>query len=390
MKLRKVISFTIFNVGAVTLVLVVAEGLLSFATVGKTMLRTTSLAERRHTTHDDLLGWINQPDVLVPDMYGKGVYLRTNPQCFRNNTPTTPERPRDTVRVICSGDSFTLGYGVDNDHTWCQELASANPRIESVNMGQGGYGVDQAYLWYKRDGLPLEHDVHIFAFVRVDFDRMMSDRFQGYPKPKLEIEDGKLAVRNVPVPYPRAWPVLLAEWDQAVQRLALVRGLRKLVGTDDAGSDPLAGPEAVEKTGPIVASVFADLQQLNLSKHSTLLLVYLPMRRDYLDGWSDLWREATREDARRLGVHFVDLVEAIRRLPQTQVRSFFIAEGAMDYPGAAGHYTEAGNAFVAEQLSRELRELPGVSEGLRMDQGSASEPGETFAAPVALTDDLQP
>ena len=28
-------------------------------------------------------------------------------------------------------------------------------------MGQGGYGIDQAYLWYKRDGTKLDHDVQI-------------------------------------------------------------------------------------------------------------------------------------------------------------------------------------------------------------------------------------
>lgn len=365
MSLRRAITFAIFNVAVVTLAVVVAEGLLSFGALAKSIITTRPIAERRHTMHDELLGWVNAPDVFLPDMYGKGVYLRTNAQSFRANAPTSPQHPGDTVRVICSGDSFTLGYGVDNDHTWCQQLANANPHIESVNMGQGGYGVDQAYLWYKRDGMPLEHDVHVFAFVRVDFDRMLSNRFQGYPKPTLEVDEGKLVARNVPVPYPWAWQVLLAQQAPALQKLALVRGLRKLFDLGDLVPDPFEShPELIEETHRVVTAVIADLQRLNQSKRSTLVLVYLPMRRDYLDDWSDLWREAIQEDARRLGVRFVDLVDTMRKLPRTQVRSFFIPAGKMDYPGAAGHYTEAGNAFVAEQLSHQLQSLPGIRAAL--------------------------
>ena len=41
--------------------------------------------------------------------------------------------------------------GVGNDDVWCKLLESIDNRIETVNLGQGGYGVDQAYLWYKRN-----------------------------------------------------------------------------------------------------------------------------------------------------------------------------------------------------------------------------------------------
>ena len=50
--------------------------------------------------------------------------------------------PPGKTRIICSGDSFTLGFGVDNEHTWPQQLAARNANLETVNMGQGGYGAD--------------------------------------------------------------------------------------------------------------------------------------------------------------------------------------------------------------------------------------------------------
>jgi hypothetical protein len=61
-------------------------------------------------------------------------------------------------------------------------------------MGQGGYGVDQAYLWYKRDGTKIEHNIQLFAFIESDFDRMRSAAFLGYSKPRLTVTGGQLSI----------------------------------------------------------------------------------------------------------------------------------------------------------------------------------------------------
>ena len=158
------------------------------------------MAERIHTRYDDLLGWVNMENVVLRDLYGKGVYLRTNSQGFRANKDYDVSPPPDKLRIVCSGDSFTLGYGVDNDHTWCQLRANRDDSFQTVNMGQGGYGIDQIYLWYERDGSRLEHDIHLFTFITADFWRMRHRSFHGYGKPFLTLRDGELAVENVPVP----------------------------------------------------------------------------------------------------------------------------------------------------------------------------------------------
>jgi hypothetical protein len=68
-------------------------------------------------------------------------------------------------------------------------------------MGQIGYGVDQAFLWYRRNGPAVSHDVQVLAFVSADFDRMRYRSFMSYGKPVLAVEFETLVVRNVPVPY---------------------------------------------------------------------------------------------------------------------------------------------------------------------------------------------
>ena len=171
-KIRKWIIFNIVTLIVVTLVFLICEGLSSTAFVAYRIFLRKPLAERLHTGYDETLGWINLPNIYIEDMYGPGIYLKTNGQGFRNNKDFSPRTPNNKSRIICSGDSFTLGYGVDNDHTWCQLLVSINGRLETVNLGQGGYGIDQAFLWYKRDGSKLDHDVHIFAFITRDFVRI--------------------------------------------------------------------------------------------------------------------------------------------------------------------------------------------------------------------------
>ena len=62
---------------------------------------------------------------------------------FRNNKDFSFSVPSNKVRVICSGDSYTMGYDVGNDDVWCKLFEFIDNRIDRVNLGQGGYGVDQ-------------------------------------------------------------------------------------------------------------------------------------------------------------------------------------------------------------------------------------------------------
>ena len=187
-RLRRAALLVLVNLGVLVLLLVLVEGGASLLLFLRDAGRTQALAERLHTVHDPELGWVNEPGVHQPDMYGPGVGLTINAQGFRSTEPTPTRTAGGAIRLVCSGDSFTLGYGVADDATWCHQLAEIDPRLETVNMGQGGYGFDQAWLWYRRDGAPLEHRIHVFAFITDDFRRMERDRFLGYAKPLLGVD----------------------------------------------------------------------------------------------------------------------------------------------------------------------------------------------------------
>jgi hypothetical protein len=333
------------------LALIVIEGVSSLVLL---VLRVRSAPVRVYMEPDSLLGWVSQPNVNLPDLYGPGVYLRTNAQRFRSNHPVASRVPSGRIRMICSGDSFTLGSGVDNDHTWCERLAAEHPGIETVNMAQGGYGIDQAYLWYKRDGVGLEHQVHLFAFIANDFARMQGGSFNGYGKPVLAIRDGALVTDNVPVPSSPSYARWLSRWADAISQLRSSRLIRIARGryrpaqvVDRAAADSL--------TWEVAAKVFADLDSLNRARGSVLVLVFLPTQVDDKNGSAE-WRRRVRGLAEREHIALVDLVADFERLPADSTEGMFLREGE-----AAGHYTTAGNAWVAGQVYRHLLAMPQVA-----------------------------
>jgi hypothetical protein len=319
-------------------------------------------AERIHTEYDSLLGWVNKPNVHIPDLYGPGIYLRTNAQRFRNNHPVTSHVPSGRVRMICSGDSFTLGYGVDNDHTWCERLTAQNRGIETVNMGQGGYGIDQAYLWYKRDGATLEHDVHLFAFIAEDFSRMQGLTFTGYGKPVLAIRNEALTTENVPVPGRAFYAPWLTRSATALSELRasdLIRRIKKRFRpahtTDQAAADSL--------TWEVAARVFADLDSVNRARNGVMVLVFLPTKADPRDA-SEKWRRRVRDLSEREHIPFADLIDDLKQVPADSVDRLFIPAGAIEFVGAEGHYTALGNDWVANRLYQHLLTIPEIARRL--------------------------
>lgn len=343
-------------VGVITvLVLCVIEGAASFALSAYSFFvkpEPFMAAERVHTEYDELLGWRHIANADLKDLYGPGADLRTNSQRLRADYDYTPAVPAGKIRIVCSGDSFTLGYGVGNDDAWCARLQQMDSTIEGVNMGQAAYGVDQAFLWYRRDATWLQHDIQLFAFITSDFERMQDDNYGGYPKPVVRAVDGKLVVGNVPVPRTMANIPRRYRLRDAIGQLRVVAfaqaALHKLgIGSGDERL-PLLSQEQVRASASLV---FEELKKLNEAKGSQLVLLYLPRSGDETFQWSDPWRAFVGHEAERLGVPFIDLVPEVRQMPLDQVETLFLNGFS------PGHYNVKGNEWVARLVYHKLAEL---------------------------------
>jgi hypothetical protein len=338
--------------------LVLLEGASSVVLLGADLRPSPQLKERAHTDYDTLLGWINRRNAHFPDLYGPGVGLHTNSRRFRGRRDLSDSVPPTHVRVVCSGDSYTLGWGVADDDTWCAQLARHDPRLETVNMGQGGYGLDQIYLWYRRDGERLQHQVQVVAFILHDFDRTVAPTFLGFGKPVLRLNGDTLAVGNVPVPrWSYAAPGLARYLDEKRASFAELRASRLLARLKRRLSGSPGQADADSAVFPVVAAIIRDLHERNRRKGSTLVLVYLPMPSDDRSPRTDRWRRWIAGVAGPLGVEFIDLVPALRSLPAESLPPLFIGrEGT-----GLGHYSPRGNRWVANELYLRLSRLPPLS-----------------------------
>lgn len=302
------------------------------------------------TEYDADLGWVGKKSFAAPDMYGPGVGLHTNARGFRGRDVVEPAVPAGKRRLVCSGNSFTLGQGVADAETWCALLATAV--LQTVNMGQVGYGIDQAYLWYRRDARTIDHSVQVLAVVTDDFRRMGLDMFLGHAKPTLAVQGDSLAV--VGVPSPRGGARGGVSFGRVVQSLRSAQLFARL--TNEPSEAPGPAPRLTAgQTREVLTRLIADLQRLNKAKQSQLVLVYLPIERDFINEASRHWRDEMRTVADSLGVPFIDLIPALRELSYSIVQSLYVQRRTPGDEDAG--FTSAGHKWAADRIRDRLENM---------------------------------
>jgi hypothetical protein len=330
----------------------IVEGFVSVALLSDEIraLRPPPTENFRQAAYDSLVGWIGLPDLSIRDNFGPGLTLTTNHDGLRIHRPIAAERAANERRVMCSGASFTFGSGVSDSDTFCARLEHEFPGVRTINVAQRGYGLDQSYLWYRRDGARFPHDVQMFAVNATDFDRTALANLTGYPKPTLAIKDGALIAENVPVPQ---W----AGWSRAAQVPQLLPDLRvfQLVVGRMAGNAAAQARRIDERLFPVVDALLADLVRLNAERGSTLCVVYLPTVEEYVPGLRDERRERLGKSAQQAGIAFIDLTPDLRAVPTDSVDWMFITNNALPIRGIGGHYTAAGHRWLAARLAAHLR-----------------------------------
>jgi hypothetical protein len=314
--------------------------------------------ERLHMRYDPSLGWSSVPDTKLENFYGPGRNLTINGQGARAKRAYADQPPAGRRRALCAGDAFTLGPGVDDDATWCAHLEQMEPHLETVNLGQGGYGLDQSFLRVRRDAENFPFDVLLFAFVRDDFARMEKDEFHHYAKPVLRIAgDGELEVRNVPVPNNGERMPWFVRNLSVFERLRIVELARPAIRAlrPHAAAGLTAG-ELADLSG----KVFEELAKLSAEHRAKLVLVDLPTWADY-ESPGELWRERIAREARKREIPFVDLVADLRALPRNDVARLYEPIDEGELRGSETPLSEAGHAWVAEALRAHLRDLPALA-----------------------------
>jgi hypothetical protein len=128
---------------------------------------------------DKDLGWRPTPDRVRRE---DGAIYRVNRQGLRADREYAPEPPEGMRRIAAFGDSFTYCAEVTQDDCWVARLDTSWPHAELVNFGVPGYGPDQAWLRYQRDGRSLHPCGVLIGYYVEDIDRVVN-RFRPFIDP---------------------------------------------------------------------------------------------------------------------------------------------------------------------------------------------------------------
>jgi hypothetical protein len=115
------------------------------------------------------LGWDKKPQKKNYDILdNKKIFYSIDKKGFRfsNN-----KKKKNTI--VTFGDSYTFGRQVNDNETW-QELICNKKKIFISNYGVGNYGLDQAYLKYKKTKLSKNTKIVIFGIVPETICRIQS------------------------------------------------------------------------------------------------------------------------------------------------------------------------------------------------------------------------
>jgi len=162
------------------------------------------LGRRRdpYTRFDPELGWSIRPGGVSAD----GLY-RANAAGFRANRNYDLTPPPGVRRVAVFGDSYVHCAGVANDQTWPDLLGSMDTGLEVLNFGVNGYGPDQAYLRYLKDGAKHRPHVVLIGIMVENIMRSVTVYRPAYyhdtssvsVKPRFRLTDDG-ALRQIPCP----------------------------------------------------------------------------------------------------------------------------------------------------------------------------------------------
>lgn len=323
------------------------------------------------------LGWSPKPDLRVEretDEYD--VTFELNELGMRDDPRSTPAKPEGVFRVLCLGDSFTLGFSVDRDDLFVDLLErwwnAEGRQVEVINVGAEGYSTDQEALWLIENGgawqpdlvllFPYENDIYwngsadYYEFQKPRFDpEGRLDHVGPFAPPEREGLDRRWAIANL-------WKRIFGPREtRHLFQLAGVNGpllcehavlLTRPPGfATDASLRTRGALRALKEASD---SLGARLVMAPIPSHAAIDPEHAKLFHDRFlrvgpDAWSpDLPVETFLDHARSLGIAALDARPALRRAQ---------AAGTPQYFSDDWHFDPAGNRTFATFLHEELDRL---------------------------------
>lgn len=307
-----------------------------------------------------------------------------NAQGLRSHREYAATADSGVTRIAAFGDSFVYGSEVPNSDAWPFLLEGGSTRLDVLNYGVGGYGLDQALIRYRQEGRQFDPDIVLVGFVSDDlrrivnvYRRFLSNAEAPLFKPRFRIGPGDSLI-PIPVPLPDSltyetiaampdrvlsyhdadkWfqPIVyhpIYDWSASVR---LASGLwnrlwKRYFDSDRLSHGPTFNPDSEAfRLHLRVFQAFADTGKLHGVR---TIAVFFPDRSSLaqvVKGIPPAY-QPLRDAVAAAGIETIDLAEPFR---QAVLNGEF---DALFQPG--GHYSRRGNELVAAAVKTYLEQSP--------------------------------
>lgn len=343
-------------------------------------LKNQQFIEKNHSylQYDPDLGWSVRPN----SQSEHGLYSSnaTGVRVASVGRETSPKPPAGTFRIAIFGDSFTHGDDVPFEDSWGALLEAILNRngikAEVLNLGGLGYGMDQAFLRWKKHGKSLQPHLVLFGFQHSNVLRNMSiirmlyslDSGIIFSKPRFILLPGEaLGLVNSPTATPEEiltifsdfhnWPLKEHEFyfQEADYRMSplyasrlaafAISGLTNRFSSRRKDYDFFADTSVSRQLAEQIIKAFqADV----LEAQSRFVIVHLPTQKPL----RDLLKQRPLE--------YQDLLDTLASQYQLiDPASALIHQAEVDsyndlFAPESHHYSAIGNRAVAETIAADL------------------------------------
>jgi hypothetical protein len=306
--------------------------------------------------YESHVGWAQRPNQRWVD--ASGTYT-TGEYGARMSDATIVPLQRGAILAV--GDSFLAGSEVSDRDSWPARLEKI-VGTQVVNLGVGGYGIDQSVLRAEQL-VPVLKPRVLLVEMRFEFGALIVARmsvYAGATKPYFNVRDGKLVARNSPVP-PHA---------SSARDLGLVRSVLGYSYLADFIVTRLDKRQWWMGDGPLNKYVIPTQEALDVScllmerlgklatkenVRTALVLEYSgpEIMVDSIPWYPESERVASC--AQKAGVEVVDLLAGLRAAYKARgLEGFQKLWNMSDNNRLYGHMSAEGNQLVAELVAQKL------------------------------------
>ncbi len=232
----------------------------------------------RFCRFDHELGWAPLENVTYAE---KGVLVHQNQFGLRAPDDIQLKNTSGRKRVLVLGDSYVWGFGATQE-----ELLTARQVYQTddelINGGVTGYGTDQEYLFYLREGQKFDVDEVVVAFTLFnDVANNLNSKQYSYLKPYFTLNAGQLVLHNDHVR-----DSIVKRFGRTLRRESRVydfcnEGVHALIKTlqrKHSSETDVVVSEADRKGIELTLAILKKLKEAVEARHAKLLVVFIPYK----------------------------------------------------------------------------------------------------------------